>query len=469
MSFYNTYRPKTFEEIDNSQVRSLLASLLSKKREQLPHAFFLTGPRGIGKTTTARIIAKLFNCLTPNANGEPCGSCELCVRIGQGNAIDVLEMDAASNTGVDNIRDLKDKIMLAPSQGKWKVYIIDEVHMLSTGAFNALLKTLEEPPKNTVFVLATTDPQKVPDTIRSRCLHLQFKKPDIQEIISALSRIATMEQLAIDQASLKLLAESADGSFRDATKLLEQASLLSKKVTIETIQSILSLPEQTVLDSFIQLLAQKDAANLIATIERLTKEGTDIREFFTRLLKQLHTLLITSIIEGKTTPLSQSDLTTLVGILLNTYNTIRGSVLPELALELAILEYCSKGTPTPQVTPKPKETSVPVPKPLPESPKLEPVKAETQPQQSPGTLTTERLIEHWGDVVNEVKIYNHSVSGVLRSTRPKSVINGIVTIEAFYTFHKDKLSDIKAREAIGQTIKKLFGEKVGIELILGKK
>ena len=179
MSFYNKYRPKTFDELDSAKVKALVGSFLTKKKEELPHAFLLTGPKGIGKTTTARLIAKFFNCLSPRKNGEPCGVCDLCVHIAQGNALDVYEMDAASNTGVDNIRDLKDKISLAPSQARWKVYIIDEVHMLSTGAFNALLKTLEEPPMHTVFILATTDLQKVPETIQSRCLMIQFQKPEI--------------------------------------------------------------------------------------------------------------------------------------------------------------------------------------------------------------------------------------------------------------------------------------------------
>ncbi len=505
MSFYNTYRPKTFEEIDNEQVRTLVTSLLSKKKEQLPHAFFLTGPRGIGKTTAARIIAKLFNCLQPKPTGEPCGMCDLCVRIGQGNAIDVLEMDAASNTGVDNIRDLKDKIMLAPSQAKWKVYIIDEVHMLSTGAFNALLKTLEEPPANTVFILATTDPHKVPDTIQSRCVLLQFKKPELKEIVAALNRIIAAEKITADQDSLTLIAETADGSFRDATKLLEQVSLASKSITVDTVKGLLSLPLDSVLFSFIEMLQKKDTSGLIQSIDQMNKEGIDIRQFYTQVLKNLQKVLINHVTGTHTSVWTIPQLSSLIGILLTAYGNIRGSVLPDLALELAVLEYCSEKIAIPQPVPQvpqiqqPKPASVsqirsepakPIAVSTPE-PKLDPPETPeiAHPQENspavttqtaeaittpavvidPGSLTTQRLKDHWNDIIVEIRNYNHSVSGVLRSTRPKSVENGIVTIEAFYTFHKDKLSETKAIEAMVSTIKKLFGEKVSIQIVLGKK
>jgi len=478
MSFYNTYRPKTFEELDNEQVRSLVTSLLTKKKEELPHAYFLTGPRGIGKTTAARIIAKLFNCTNPSKTGEPCGICDLCVHIGQGNALDVLEMDAASNTGVDNIRDLKDKIMLAPSQGKWKVYIIDEVHMLSTGAFNALLKTLEEPPMHTVFVLATTDAQKVPETIQSRCLLMQFKKPDIKEIVAALSRIVKAEKLEIDTDSLVMIAEAADGSFRDATKLLEQASLSGKKITPESVKGLLSLPESSQIATFIALLQKKDVAELLTIVERFPKEGVDTRFFYTTVLKELQHILISHIVHTKSS-WTTSELTSLIDILLRSYTTIRNTILPELALELAILEYCKKvevasvshsvdvpvhKTPERTMVPPPK---IEIPKAV-STPAVPVIRDESKPRVA-SNLTFEKLTQHWNDFISELKPLNNSISGVLRSTRPKSVTNDIVTIEAFYTFHKDKLSEVKAKEAMSQTIKKLFGDSVSIEIVLGKK
>jgi DNA polymerase-3 subunit gamma/tau len=448
MSFYNTYRPKTLEEIDNEQVRNLITSLLSKKKEDLPHAYFLTGPRGVGKTTTARIIAKLFNCEHPKKTGEPCGSCKMCARIAQGTALDVLEMDAASNTGVDNIRDLKDKIMLSPVEGKWKIYIIDEVHMLSTGAFNALLKTLEEPPRNTIFILATTESQKVPQTIQSRCLNLQFKKPDTKEIVAALSRIAAKEGIKISKETLSMIAQAADGSFRDATKLLEQATLTSKEITQEVIQKILSLPQEKTVATFITLLQKKDAPALIVEIENMDKDGIDIKEFYLSLLKTLQRMLVSLVTTDTPSPWTIAEAQKTLNILLHFYHLIRGNVMPDLALELAILEICEANTDIPLSKPEAKQLAS---------------------KTITGNLTIEKLQEYWSDVISQLKPVNHSVAGVLRSARPKSIENGTLTIEAFYTFHKDKLSEASAKEAMAATIKTLFGEHVAVEVVLGKK
>ncbi|MCX8008903.1 MAG: DNA polymerase III subunit gamma/tau [Patescibacteria group bacterium] len=475
MSFYNIYRPKVLEEIDNEQVRSLITSLLSKKKEDLPHAYFLTGPRGIGKTTTARIIAKLFNCQQPKKNGEPCGECNLCTKIAQGTALDVFEMDAASNTGVDNIRELKDKIILAPIEAQWKVYIIDEVHMLSTGAFNALLKTLEEPPPRTVFILATTDSQKVPQTIQSRCLLLQFKKPEEKEIIASLSRIAAAETLEISDSSLRMIANAADGSFRDAVKFLEQASLVSKRITDEIVRNILSLPEDTTVNRFIDFLEKKDAPNLINEIEALVHRGADIREFYHHILKNLQRTLVGLITETTRSSWSPEELRKALEILLRFFHAIRGNVFPDLALELAILEYTSKHDTIKQNV-SDQNTQIHSQSVSSINKKKEEQSADKKQnnqsiseQQSSGNLALEQLTQHWNDVIAETKSYNHSISGILRSTRPKNVSHGIVTIEAFYEFHKDKLSEPKAREAIAATIKKLFGEHTTIEIVLGKK
>src|SRR3989344_3395814 len=188
MSFYRIYRPQVFEEIDNIRVREKMLSLLSKPVSELPHAFLFSGSKGTGKTTAARLIAKLFNCEKLSKTKGPCGECTSCVSIAEGHNIDVLEIDAASNRGIDDVRALRDAIALTPMSGKIKVYVIDEVHMLTTEAFNALLKTLEEPPAHAVFILATTDPQKVPATIQSRCVPISFAKATTEELEAALKR-----------------------------------------------------------------------------------------------------------------------------------------------------------------------------------------------------------------------------------------------------------------------------------------
>lgn len=492
MSFYRKYRPQIFSEIDTIQVRKTIESLLTKKKEELPHAYLFCGPRGTGKTTTARIIAKLFNCLSPKKNGEPCGECELCISIAKGTATDIQEIDAASNTGVDNIRDLKDKIMLAPILASWKVYIIDEVHMLSTGAFNALLKTLEEPPIHTVFILATTENHKVPDTIRSRCLELQFQKPNVEEIMHPLLRIKKNEKLDIDESALEKIAVTADGSFRDAIKLLEQASLLGGKVTIETVNEILSVPQAGHVTDFILRLSEKHAAGCIQTLESIQKDGSDMKSFFSEVIKTLQKQLIQSILTNTKTGLSHEELSRLLTLLHMRYIEAQRTNFPELPLQLAVCDYC-------QIKNEPPQTPAPVPsrsnasagyKPQPPGPKLQPPGAaqynqhsSTQPQAvsppaasqhsmlaiEPGPLTKQKLETHWNDLVSELKSVNHSIAGILRSARPNGVSNGIVTIEAFYPFHKDKLSEVKTKEALGSAVKKLFGENVTIEVVLGKK
>ncbi|KKU82622.1 MAG: polymerase III gamma and tau subunit protein [Microgenomates group bacterium GW2011_GWA2_47_8] len=431
MSFYRIYRPKVLEEIDNASVRSTVELLLTKPKNQLPHAYLLIGPKGTGKTTTARVIAKLFNCEKPEKNGSPCGSCNQCKAIADGRHLDVMEIDAASNTGVDNIRDLRDRVALAPAQAKWKIYIIDEVHMLSTGAFNALLKTLEEPPLHAIFILATTDPQKIPATVVSRCQLISFGKAHTDDLIHALKRIVKTEKMTIDEDALSLIAQYADGSFRDAVKSLEQVSFKKGKVTVDNVQKTLAITGDKRRDNFLSHLLRRDATASLTDIQTLVGEGADIKSFLIDCLKKLEQQLVV-----QATP----ELRGLIKILMQAYAELRTSPIPELPLELAVVEY-SGNTVAPPVPPH------------------EPL----------GLITVEKLDRHWRDVIDEMKPFNHSIAGVMRSTRPKMVKGDIVTIEAFYPFHQEKLSEVKTRDAIATVLKKLFGEKVKVEVTLGKK
>jgi DNA polymerase-3 subunit gamma/tau len=473
MSFYNKYRPTILSEIDNEDVRKTITSFLSKPKEDLPHAYFFTGPRGTGKTTTARIVAKLFNCLHPKKNGEPCGTCETCTAITVGNALDVMEIDAASNTGVDNIRDLKDKILLAPVQARWKVYIIDEVHMLSTGAFNALLKTLEEPPPHTLFILATTDLHKVPATIQSRCLHIHFNKPTIKEITGALERIANGEHITADKDSLILIAELADGSFRDAIKLLEQVSLQSQKITIDITHEVLKHHAESEVTTFITYVLKKDAAALIAQIETLSKSGADMRTFYADVLKTLqHMLISTTLKKDSTYPLPLLLETTQV--LHSYYAESRYTNFPELTLQLATLSLCIQKQPI-SLSETQKHTTQHVQiKPI-SSTHVKPVH-DSKPgvESEPPSLTdqefsVEKLQQHWNVIIDEVKKANNSISGVLRSAKPKEIQGDTLIIETAYSFHKDKLSEPTSKEVITHAIKQLFGESIKLEIILIKK
>ena len=449
MSFYRTYRPQVFGEIDNVAVRESLLSLLTKPKKDLPHAFLFSGPRGGGKTTAARLVAKLFNCENPSARSGPCGKCGQCMSIAQGTNLDVLELDAASNRGIDEIRTLRDGIALSPVGASYKVYIIDEVHMLTTEAFNALLKTLEEPPRHAVFVLATTDPQKVPVTITSRCMLLGFGKATSEELIQALKRIVSKEKMDIDAKALALITESVDGSFRDAVKLLEQASFQKGTVDDKAIRGLLALTAKVDVAEFIGALLSRDVGKSLALIQKAVDSGADMKAFLVQALNELHATLLADT--------NNADMQRVIRKLSVAYTEFRGAVIPQLPIELAVIEYCGERNERREsgIEKREKETE--------------------QPSETPtdtfvsGSLTLDHLTNHWTDVIAELKPYNHSVAGVMRSTRPAAVKDGIVTIEAFYTFHKDKLSETKTRETIATVLGKLFGEKVRVEVILGKK
>src|SRR5258706_12597240 len=242
MVYYRKYRTQKISDLDSIKVRETLTAVLSSK--EIPHAFLFTGPKGIGKTSTARIIAKVVNCLHQDRHSgksanvgsfEPDNLCDQCISITNGSNIDVLEIDGASNRGIDEIRDLRDKVKLAPAAAQKKVYIIDEVHMLTTEAFNALLKTIEEPPPHVMFIFCTTEPQKVPATIVSRCFHVTFSRATEKEIVHSLQRIVKGEKLDIDEKVLLEIAKLSDGGFRDATKVLEEIVMKAggKRITLE--------------------------------------------------------------------------------------------------------------------------------------------------------------------------------------------------------------------------------------------
>lgn len=484
MSFYRIYRPQVIEEIDNASVREQLLSLLAKDRGKLPHAFFFTGPKGTGKTTAARVIAKLFNCTHLSKSG-PCGECEQCKNIAKGMNLDVVEMDAASNRGIDEIRQLRDRIGLIPSSSAYTIYIIDEVHMLTTEAFNALLKTLEEPPGHAVFVLATTDAHKVPATIKSRCLEINFHKATADELLHALERVVSAEKINISKEGLVYIAGLADGSFRDAVKYLEQASLQAGKVTEESLQKIFVTPQYAKLETFIKLLFSRNTKGALDYLEEIRQQGIEFRSFVTFILQMLASdmvSLVTGTGESKFGTLPQ--LKHAIALFTRAYEELRMTPIPQLPIELAIIEFCQDPLAVteegvrhaPAVIPVSKPAGSPVfpTSPLPPSGQAPSAQDKSVPvpvasAEPLGLLTLEKLAEHWPDFIASTKPINHSVAGVLRSSRPKAVENGIVTIEAFYKFHQEKLADVQTKFILSDVLKKLFGEKVKIEIVLGKK
>lgn len=276
------WRPKKFADLVGQQnTVTVLQNIISSGR--LHHAYLLTGTRGVGKTTIARIIAKALNCLSPE-NSEPCGSCENCQQIDRGRYVDVIEIDAASNTGVDNIREVLENAQYAPTSGKYKIYIIDEVHMLSKSAFNAMLKTLEEPPAHVVFILATTDVQKVPITILSRCLQLKLRNLSAAEIEQHLRYVLEQEQVGAESAALELLAQAANGSMRDALSLTDQAIAFSNANITEVItRQMLGISDNSSIIEILTAIQKADSVNLVNICQRINNEGANLENILEQI------------------------------------------------------------------------------------------------------------------------------------------------------------------------------------------
>ncbi len=297
-TFSLRYRPQTFEELfDQEHVKRTLTNAIERNR--LAHAYLFAGPRGVGKTTTARILAKSLNC-EQGPTSRPCNTCSACLDIKSTRSLDVLEIDGASNRGIDQIRDLRENIRYLPTSGRYRIYIIDEVHMLTTEAFNALLKTLEEPPRHVIFIFATTEPHKVPATILSRCQRFDFRRIPPGVINKRLKMIVEMEKLEVDDAALSLISEIADGGLRDAESILEQITTFKEGlVSAADITELLGIVPQERFTRFLELKRENDEKGLLEFIDETLKEGYDVAEFYFGLIRFLRALLFIKLGIGK--------------------------------------------------------------------------------------------------------------------------------------------------------------------------
>jgi len=289
--FYRKWRPQTFAQVVGQEhvTQTLLNAL---KAGRVAHAYLFCGPRGTGKTSTGRILAKAVNCLG-GGSGEPCNACTMCQAITGGHAMDVMEIDAASNRGIDEIRELRERVKFAPGSARYKVYIIDEVHMLTEPAANALLKTLEEPPPQVLFVLATTEPHKVPATILSRCQRFDFRRISQPDIVARLEGICHEEGIDIEAPALKFIASSASGSMRDAENLLEQlAAYYGSKIELHQVQALLGISGDVRVQELAKQIISRDVAAALATINSVASDGLDLRQFNRELVEYLRGLLL---------------------------------------------------------------------------------------------------------------------------------------------------------------------------------
>lgn len=353
VALYRQWRPQDFDAlVGQKAVKTTLKNALASGK--IAHAYLFSGPRGTGKTSMARILAKALNC-EQGPTAEPCGQCSNCQRIVQGTSLDVIEIDAASNTSVDNIRDLREQVAFTPAESRYKVYIIDEVHMLSTGAFNALLKTLEEPPAHAVFILATTDPQKVPATIQSRCQRFEFRRVTVDEIAEHLAMVAAGSGIEADADALRLIAIQAEGGMRDALSLLDQCGVMAKRVTVATVREVLGIVGREALHELTGAIGRRQLPQALATLNLLLEQGKDVKQVLTELIEYLRALVLYLAVPDyeeiylTDTKEALAELAPLFGRdrllaaekrLHSAIQELRGSMRPRITAELCLLDLC---------------------------------------------------------------------------------------------------------------------------------
>jgi len=501
MSLYRKYRPQKFTDlVGQEHIKTALSNAL--KFAKFSHAYLFTGPKGSGKTTTARLLAKALNCTgraLDDKNFEPCEECISCKEITSGQSMDVIEIDAASNRGIDEIRDLREKIRFAPTASRFKIYVIDECHMLTKEAFNALLKTLEEPPKHAIFILATTELQKVPATILSRVQVFDFHKAKIDEILLLLKRIVKQEKILIEEEALLLIAKLAYGAYRDAVNLLDQVAntgSVKENISLKEVQQILGQSTEASVWEFLEFLKVRDRNRSIELVESLFFEGKDLENFSSQTIEILRQMLlvkagvnIVEIIEKeKLKKLAEnfttSEIINLIERLTEIMPKLKSSVLGQLPLEVLVFEFCiSDSAESPvevKVETKPikiKEVAVSVkpdkPEPIIEAkaePKVEKeveVKVEEQTE-TVAELVSEDLKTAWANLVKEVKVYNNSLAAMLKDAQYAEQGTDKIVLQVKYKFHADQICNHKNRQVIDAAIKKFTGRVYELECIVNE-
>ena len=464
---YRKYRPQSFSDvIGQEHVKKIITEEI--KSGKVAHAFLFTGPRGIGKTTIARILTKALNCKNKKSNGfDPCNECDNCISINNNNDLDVIEMDAASQTGVDNVRDNIISIsMIAPAPNKYKVFIIDETHMLSSHSFNALLKTIEEPPQNVVFILATTEIHKVPLTIISRCQRFDFKKISFLDIVNRLRNIAKKEEVEIGDDVLERVAYYADGCLRDAEGLLGQIlSLGDKKITGDHAGIVLPTVDLVSIFRIIKFFKDRDPENSIKTINQITDSGANLYRTTQILIELFRKILLLKInpelneftrefdeknkktILSLSKEFSEKDIFSIIDILNKRLKEIDGSKIPQLPLEMASIEICLIGG----------SENLSVEKSIAHDQTAENNNLKSKNDDKSKNIKLNDIQFVWSKVVDGASKFNNSISSILRTSTLKDLTNNTLTIAVGFPIHQNKIKEANNKKRIEELISENIG------------
>ncbi len=501
-ALYRKWRSRTFDEVVGQEhVTQTLRNALRDNR--VAHAYLFSGPRGTGKTSTARILAKALNCTGPEED-RPCDVCPTCVAISEGRMLDLIEIDAASNNGVDDIRELRDKVGFRPSEGTYKIYIIDEVHMLSTSAFNALLKTLEEPPPHARFVLATTEPHKIPATVHSRCQRFDFRRIPVVEIAGHLRHIATEENVQAEDAALTAIARSAQGCMRDAISLLDQmTSYGAEAISLEQVHQVLGSVASESVSGFVDALADQNVAGGLQLVHSLLLAGASLQEFTTQVVEHLRGVMLVQMtgdsgllddrspetvkrMEVQARKLTQPQTLYAVKRFGEAIGELKGGYQPQLPLELALIEVVrgpaatvvqatapaqpaaaqpAPATPTP-ATPAPAKEA-PADKKTAASPKEEKTAASAA-ESAPVPLdqgAVSKLRAQWNDVLSAVREQcGLKQQAALRAVRDIAIgENAIALSFGNNKFAKDMISEGETLAQVSGILAQFVGRQVTVE------